>query len=210
PQPWRQAAGVLRGMGYDQAAQSLSIERRVRERLADNTPRFQRLVSWFLHAVADYGFNPWKTVLLSVATIVVFAALYWGGTAICGDPNLRMGSTACDGQPLFIAVQLSNVDVSAPGGYPRFDPLAYSLGAFVPLFDLGTEPYWRANAGAGEWFSVPVWLGPPAQNGRWSFSLTWSWGMTVYWLFVLERFVGAILLAIAVTGFTGLLTRDER
>jgi hypothetical protein len=32
----------------------------------------------------------------------------------------------------------------------------------------------------------------------------------LYVLVVIERFLGAILLAIAVTGFTGLLTRDER
>ena len=35
-------------------------------------------------------------------------------------------------------------------------------------------------------------------------------GWLLHILFVLERIVGAILIALAVTGFTGILTRDDR
>ena len=212
PQPWRQASSVLRGMGYDQAAQALSIERRVRERLADNTPWFQQAVSWFLHVVADYGFNPWRTVGISFAVILIFAAIYGVGVTTCGAPNRPEMLGTCGGQAAYIATQIGDMDATAAkaGGYPTFDPIAYSLGAFVPLFDLATEPYWRPNFEASHILRVPIWFGELTATPREAPAFHIPVGALLYWLFVLERFVGAILLAIAVTGFTGLLTRDER
>ncbi|WP_116653170.1 hypothetical protein [Pelagibacterium sediminicola] len=206
PQPWRQASAVLRAMGYDRSSQIISIERRVRERYARDMPKRQKFVSWLLHLVADYGFNPWKTVAISVGVVLLWAVFYWGGTALCGDPNLRGASGECGGQPLFVAVQHGDVDgrFVDSGGYPAFGHIAYSLDAFVPLFDFGTETYWRPNARA--WANVTLdWPGldqPP--------TLKIPLGYLLHWLFIMERFLGAILIAIAVTGFTGLLTRDEK
>lgn len=199
PQPWRQAASVLRAMGYDRASQIISIERRVRERYARDTPLFQRFISWLLHLVADYGYNPWKTVSISVVAVLLWAAAYWGGMALCGDPNTRDGALQCADQPLYVAVEYQNLEahLADSGGYPRFGPIAYSLDTFIPIFDLGTERFWRANVAAVA--SVP--LG--------SRSLDLPIGHIMHVLFVIERFLGAILIAIAVTGFTGLLTREE-
>lgn len=213
PQPWRQAAAVLRDMGYDEAAKSVSIERRDRERSAMDAPRTQRWVNWWLRTLADYGYNPKKTVFWCLGVIALCTMMYWGGTQLCGGDV--PGALACNGQPLFIETQWGTVaPETIDANYPRFDPLSYSLGSFVPLFDLGSEGYWRANADAGIWFEMPIWLGPPkVEKGapnRWAFTLSWSWGLTFYWLFIFERIVGGILIAIAITGFTGFLTRDER
>lgn len=205
PQPWRQAASVLRAMGHDRASQGISIERRVRERHARDTPGFQRFQSWMLHRVADYGYNPWKTAIISVCVVLACATAYWGGTLYCGDPNGRGALAQCNGQPLFVAVQHGDVDERfGDGAYPAFGPIAYSLDTFVPLFDFATEIYWRVNTDAS--VALPDKLVELAEWMPERFPL----GLALYWLFIAERFLGAILIAIAVTGFTGLLTRDEK
>jgi len=203
PQPWRQAALTLRAMGHDEAAQKIAIERRVRQRMADETGRFQRAVSWLLHQVADYGFNPWRTVAISAGVIVLFWVLYAGGDALCGRPG------ACAGQPAYVEVQYGNLrpGAAAAGGYPAFSPALYSLDAFVPLLDLGGERYWQANTQARLPLRSPVLA---YADGTPILGAAVPVGWLLHILFVLERIVGAILIAIAVTGFTGILTRDDR
>ena len=63
--------------------------------------------------------------------------------------------------------------------YPEFNPWLYSLDQFIPILDLGMDQFWRPNI-------------------RW-----------LYILAVAEQIVGAFLVALAITGFTGMLTRDE-
>lgn len=192
PQPWLQAAAVLRAMGHDEEAQDLAIARRVRQRLARSTPRFRRIVSWLLHRVSDYGFNPWKTVRISIACVLMFAIGYWALVHACGGYGVwtsRAG--ACGETPPMVAVQYGDLNPAfVDRAYPVFEPIMYSLDTFVPFLDLGSESYWRANTRA--------YAGP------------WPVGWALYLLMVIERFIGAVLLAIAITGFTGLLTRDER
>jgi hypothetical protein len=196
PQPWKQAATVLRSMGYDEDAQGLSIERRVRQRLARSTPAGRRWISWLLHKTADYGFNPWKTVSISIAVILLFAGFYsWGVSACDGYGVWSATPGACGDAPPFAAVRYGDIRPGiAEHAYPSFNSIMYSLDTFVPLLDLGAESYWHANTRA----RLPVG----------------NVGLAVGWLLylgvVIERFLGAVLIAIAVTGFTGLLTRDEK
>jgi hypothetical protein len=192
PQPWLHAAAVLRAMGHDEEAQDLAIARRVRQRLAQSTPRFRRIVSSLLHLVSDYGFNPWKTIKISIASALLFALGYWALVHACSGYGVWSRQTgACGNTPPLVAVRYGDVEAEfAERAYPRFEPIMYSLDTFVPFLDLGSESYWRPNT--------------LAYAGRWPV------GWALYILAVLERFLGAILLAIAITGFTGLLTRDER
>jgi hypothetical protein len=196
PQPWRQTATVLRSMGYDEAAQDLSIQRRVRQRFSASTPRRKRIISWLLHRVADYGFNPWKTVGISVACVLIFAGSFSGLVRLCGGYGIWSDvEGACGDMPIMVAVQHGSLDPTlANRAYPPFDPILYSLDTFVPIMDLGSEGFWRANT--------------RTQASIWGTQFPVGWTLAV--LVVLERFVGAILIAIAVTGFTGLLTRDEK
>jgi hypothetical protein len=61
----------------------------------------------------------------------------------------------------------------------------YSLDVFLPFVDLGMEKYWRPK--------TTTWL-----------------GVVLYYLSVFEGLIGAFMISLVVTGFTGLLTRDER
>jgi len=196
PQPWKQAATVLRSMGYDEDAQDLSIERRVRQRFARSTPVGRRFISWLLHKTADYGFNPWKTVCISIGVILGFAVVYFWGVRACDGYGVWSSTPgACGQAPPFAAVRYGDIRPGiAEHAYPAFNPIMYSLDIFVPVLDLGAESYWHANTAAMR----PVGYGIRRV------------GLLLYLGVVIERFLGAILIAIAVTGFTGLLTRDEK
>lgn len=143
----------------------------------------RRVVNWILHRLADYGFNPWKTVGWSIAVIALSGAIYWSGTTACG-------SVDCADDSAFVCSQVDGLEARRPGlrpvteHYPPFQPFIYSLDVFVPILDFGMEEYYRPNT------RLPA-------------------GRTLYEVMVLERIVGAFLVALAITGFTGLLTRDE-
>ena len=209
PQPWRQTASVLRAMGYDEAAQKVSIERRVRQRLSDGTPFFQRLVSWSLHKIADYGFNPWKTVIIAMVFMALCAVVYWAGVQSRGgaetlvDPQL-----ASSEQPAFVQVRFG--DIASTNGqaskYPAFNALIYSLDTLLPFPELGMESFWRPNTNA--WVKFGTRLEPSSNSVLSETQIPIGW--VLYVLSMVESVVGALLVAIAITGFTGLLTRDEK
>lgn len=226
PQPWRQCAKTLREMGYDEAAQQISIERRVRERCSDGTHWFARLINRFLHVVADYGYNPWKGVVWCLVVIGFCAALYHGGAALCSglDGWEAAKGNACGGEPAFVQTKFNDFEEvvllgpdgkakkDAEGreekhrpGYPEFRPLAFSLDLFVPLLDLGADGYWRANTRA--WWTGQLPFGIELADG--SKAVTIPVGWVLYVLSVVQTIFGSILIAIVITGFTGLLTRDD-
>lgn len=212
PQPWRQTAKVLREMGYDEEAREVSVRRRVRQRQAATTPFPRRVVSLLLHVTSDYGFNPWKTVGWSVGVIAAFFAIYWTAASHCALPGCRDGSVF---SPIAIAERDPTILVPQPWrtprplaavseDYPPFLPALFSLDTFLPLIPLGIEDDWAPNAD----FTAPgpiYWL-----TGGQLGTMQFPWGRVLLYLMVLQELLGAVLLAIAISGFTGLLTRDER
>ena len=128
--------------------------------------------------------------------MLLFALLFSGLTHLCGGYGVWSDvQGACGDVPVIVAVQYGSLDPAfANRAYPPFNPILYSLDMFVPIMDLGAEGYWKANIRAN------ASIAGAQVPGGWIFTI----GL------VLERFIGAILIAIAVTGFTGLLTRDEK
>jgi hypothetical protein len=191
PQPWRQLGKILAKQGYEDDARKISIQRRISQRHAKGMWLGARALNRALHWLADYGFNPWKTIGWAAGVVAVFALLYWGVAAKYSGPEQPLAfnevvfvqTLAADFSPGFQSNAEAKQELLKV--YPRFDPLMYSLDVFLPLVDLGIEKYWRANTG--------TWL-----------------GVALYYLSVLEGIIGAALLLLIVTGFTGLLTRDEK
>lgn len=214
PQPWRQCARVLRAMGHDEAAQKISIERRVRERFSDGTSWFARQVSSFLHLVADYGYNPWKGVLSGLFVVLLWAGAYgWGDFSCAGSKgglNTAKGNS-CGGHPAFSQTKYADFEGKEGErkiGYPAFNSILYSFDTFVPLIDFGMDSYWRANAKAVMRLKTPILQigeGPGAVRIGTQFPIGWL----LYVLSVVQIILGSILIAITITGFTGLLTRDD-
>ena len=191
PQPWRQLGKVLADQGYEDDARIIAIERRVAQRYAKGMRITARVLSWLLHHVADYGFNPWKTIGWSAGVVLVFSLVYYGvaarhgikGKPLAADQLVFVRTLPADFVPAVADPKQAEEQLLRV--YPQFDPFMYSLDVFLPLVDLGTEKYWRANTTTGV-------------------------GTVVYYLSIFEAFIGAVMLLLIVTGFTGLLTRDER
>jgi uncharacterized protein YjbI with pentapeptide repeats len=219
PQPWRQMAARLEAQGHDDAARKIALFRRQIHRKSNSVMGWSVVFSWLLDILSDYGFNPWKTLGWSVGVIAIWAAFYgltaWTGPMPDGGYSPLAGYTvvgpASDANanppPVFIRAEaddvtaatnisdLAQADPFLSRVYPDFNPLLYSLDVFVPVLDLGMDRYWRPN---------PNHLRP-----AWGETL-WMTGSALYWLTILQRFLGAILIAIMVTSFTGLLTREDK
>lgn len=198
PQPWRMTAAVLRAMGYEKAGDRISIERRTRQRLSEGTPRRARLLGWLLHHAADYGYNPLKAVLWSATIVVACALLYWGGAALCTEGR-------CGQREAFLEARHGDIDKDV--AYPEFQPLLYSLDLFVPILDFNSESFWRADTEAS------ATLDPPILKLGFGPLVVWQTlpiGWILHLLAIAERVVGAIMVAIAIVGFTGIVKREER
>lgn len=204
PQPWRQTSVVLKAMGYDEAAQSIAIERRVRQRMADGVRPFERAISALLHWVADYGFNPWKAVGISAAIVLGFALVFGFANHRCpvGEPGF------CGGQSAFVQPRAADFEpaVLESGGYPSFRPVAFAFDIFVPFIDFGVEPYWRSNDAA----RIPLTPRPASGTVETMEQAILIPGGLLTLLSILLQLLGATLIAIIITGFTGLLVREDR
>ncbi|WP_439636002.1 hypothetical protein [Oceanicaulis sp.] len=219
PQPWRQMAARLEAQGHDDAARKIAEHRRRYHRYSKATRGFDVFMSWVLDITSHYGFDPWLTLRRSAYVIIAFALIYglmaWTGPMPDGGYSPMAGYTAAgpasdanaNPPPVFIRAEaddvtaatnvqdLAQADPFLSRVYPDFNPLLYSLDVFVPVLDLGMDRYWRPN---------PNHLRP-----AWGETL-WMTGSALYWLTILQRFLGAILIAIMVTSFTGLLTREDK
>ncbi len=186
PQPWQQLAQTFARMGYEEDARQIAIQRRILQRAAEPN-LFMRLVSFLLQIFANYGFSPWRTVLWSIGVVVLCGAIYAGLGQCAFDCPIAFGAGTdlrqiASGEFIGVAgdVLAEANNDGGVGQYPAFNPWFYSLDLFIPILDLGSDAYWRPISLAG------------------------------YVLSVIEQILGAFLVALAVTGFTGLLTRDER
>lgn len=204
PQPWRQASVVAKGMGYDEAAQAIAIERRVRQRMADGVRPFERVISALLHWVADYGFNPWKAVGISAAIVLGFALIFGAANHRCPVGELGL----CGGQSAFVQPRAADFEQSVleSGGYPSFRPVAFAFDLFVPFIDFGVEPYWRSNDAA----RIPLSARPASGAVDDVENAVLLPGGLLTLLSILLQLLGATLIAIIITGFTGLLVREDR
>jgi len=150
-------------------------------------------------------------------------------------PSGPVSDYKADPPPVFIRAQaddvtaatnfdkLGDADTFLSNVYPDFNPLWYSLDVFVPVLDLGMDTYWRPNPNyvvRDNWCIAlnlalltqrltPV-LSCKAKNPALASVWQWHIGSALYWLTIFQRFVGAILIAVMVTSFTGLLTREDK
>ncbi len=197
PQPWRMTSAVLRAMGYEKAADKVSIERRTRQRRADNIPRRSRVMGCLLHHAADYGYNPVKATLWCVMLVVAFSLVFWGLEVACSNG-------ACGPERLFQQVREGDIE-NTP--YPTFEPLLYSLDLFVPILDFGSDTLWRADVTAWPTFKkafVTIGWRP------WTFIHSFPVGWLAHILAIIERVVGAFMVATTIIGLTGLVKREEK
>jgi hypothetical protein len=176
-QPYRYLAKVLRENGDNAGAIEVLV--------AQEDARF-RNSSWlgrawarFLRITVGYGHEPLRTVLWSLAVIV----LGWLMVVVGARAGV-MRATWPDSPP-----------PSEPAGYESLHPLLYSLDVFLPFVNLHQERYWWPDANAH---------GDCVVLNR---HLKMSGAFLRYYLWT-QVIAGWLLSAIFVAGVTGLMKSD--
>ncbi len=216
PQAWVELARRLSAQGFHEDARQISIARRRWHRRSGSVRFRSQLQSTLLDLFALFGFNPWRTIAWMALFVLVFAGIWQGAAQYCEVPG-------CPGETVFVRSEygrFSSDPVKREATYPEFNALAYSFDLFIPVISFGYQDYWRPNIRYGPFATVNIpnlvepirkMLSPrPGQSAKAqpiTFRLTW--GGVLYILHVFEMIFGLVLTSLAVTGFTGLLRRDE-
>jgi hypothetical protein len=177
PQPYRQLAKVLRENGDDDGAIEVLIAQQ--DAHFRNSNWLVRAWARFLKMTVAYGYRPLRTVLWSLAVILLGRIVVAVG-ARAGVIRLTWPETT----PL-------------PAGNPTagLHPLLYSLDVFLPFVNLHQEHYWWPDESAsGEYRLL----------GR---NLTIRGSILRYYLW-LQIIAGWLLSAIFIAGVTGLMRND--
>ena len=177
PQPYRQLAKVLRENGDEAGAiEVLVAQEDARYR---NSNWVGRAWAQFLKVTVGYGHEPLRTVLWSLAVIV----LGWLMVTIGARAGV-MRATWPDSPP-----------PAEAAAYERLHPLLYSLDVFLPFVNLHQEHYWWPDASAHgdcEVLNLRVRV---------------SGAFLRYYLWM-QVIAGWLLSAIFVAGVTGLMRND--
>lgn len=153
PQPWEQAAEVLRKTGFATHARFVLVEKeRVR------AARW-RGIQWFLKRpfhltyglLAGYGHKPeqaffWLLMLWALGSIAVWYGDKHDAFFTAMD---RVYVEAAQSRPFQI-----------PAEYPALNAVVYSLDVLIPFLDLNQERYWlpdRTNE-YGSWLQIGLWV----------------------------------------------------
>lgn len=196
PAPWVQLARRLRAQGFHEDARQISIARRRRHRASRSVSPAVRVQSQLLDWFALYGHAPWRTVAWIVVFVALFAGVWEGAAATCPTED-------CRDEEVFVRVKrgdFSDDPAALDATYPEFNALAYSFDLFVPIVDFGHREFWRPNTRY-----APVTALDVPVLGQTELTV----GQGLYLLTIVEMLLGLILTSLAVTGFTGLIGRDE-
>lgn len=198
PQPWQQLSQTLHSMGYENDSQDIIISGRIRRRKAKDTPFMQKTMNFILHVLAKYGYSPMRTVIISLFVMVFCALCFEGGEYLCNQQQLNV---SCSNSDLFIKASFrSFAEAEVVSVYPLFNPILYSVDIFIPFLDFSEEAYWIPNT------RVILEI---ASNSQLAFLNGFPIGLAFKVFIIVERIIGAILMAITITGFTGILSRTQ-
>ena len=185
PQPYEQAARVLRASGYEQAATEVLIGKQEDLRQYGNLSRIGWFWNWFLGHTIAHGYKPHYALYWAAGFIAAGTALFGAGYA--QDPRLISPANVAP----FEAAPATAPQLSED--YPKFNALVYSLDVFVPIVDFYQKSYWLPNANRGA--EIPL--------------VFLKTGALLRWYFWLHIVAGWVLTSLWVAGFTGLVRRLE-
>jgi hypothetical protein len=138
PQPYDQLARVFRRMGREADAVEVLIAKQ------EDLIRYGKLSLWgrltrrILGVTIGHGYRSGRALLWSLAFVIA-------GALIFGWANAR--GLMAPSSPEILTDPLYRAGGTIPPDYPRFQALAYSLDAFLPIVDLHQESFWLPDAG---------------------------------------------------------------
>ncbi len=138
PQPYDQLAQVFRRMGLEAEAVEVMIAKQ------EDLIRYGKLSLWgrltrrILGVTIGHGYRSGQALLWSLAFVIIGALIFgWA------DAHSLMAPSS----PEILTDPLYRASGTIPLDYPRFQALAYSLDAFLPIVDLHQESFWLPDAG---------------------------------------------------------------
>ena len=187
PLPYEQAAKVLFGMGHDNAAREILLEKERLQTADKRTPLLRKIGRTLWDVFAGYGYR-----LRYTAAWMAFFFLFGAAVFAFADYHGNIVPT----HPVVALSEDYKAKVAPDGGlrptravppeYPAFNPVVFSLDVFTPSAVFHQEDSWGPRSGGGDWLSPDVdilWL------------LT-GW----YWLQVAAGWVLVPLFLLSVTG----------
>jgi hypothetical protein len=185
PQPYEQAARVLRASGHDQAATEVLIGKQEDLRQYGDLSRIGWFWNWFLGHTIAHGYKPHYALYWAAGFIAAGTTLF--GVGYGQDPRLISPANVAP----FEAAPATAPQLSE--NYPKFNALVYSLDVFMPIVDFYQKSYWLPNANRGA--EIPL--------------VFLKTGALLRWYFWLHIVAGWVLTSLWVAGFTGLVRRLE-
>jgi len=138
PQPYDQLARVFRRMGREADAVEVLIAKQEDLIRHGKLSLWGRLTRRILGITIGHGYRSGRALLWSLAFVIA-------GALIFGWANAR--GLMAPSSPEILTDPLYRAGGTIPPDYPRFQALAYSLDAFLPIVDLHQESFWLPDAG---------------------------------------------------------------
>ena len=151
PQPYDQLAQVFRRMGLEAEAVEVLIAKQEDLIRYGKLSRWGKLTRRILGVTIGHGYRPWRALLWSLAFVIIGALIFgWADAYHLMAPS----------SPEILTDPLYRASGTIPPDYPRFQALAYSLDAFLPIVDLHQEGFWLPDAGKplGALIRLYLWI----------------------------------------------------
>jgi hypothetical protein len=151
PQPYDQLARVFRRMGREADAVEVLIAKQEDLIRHGKLSWWGRLTRRILGVTIGHGYRSGRALLWSLAFVIA-------GALIFGWANAR--GLMAPSSPEILTDPLYRAGGTIPPDYPRFQALAYSLDAFLPIVDLHQESFWLPDAGKpfGALVRIYLWI----------------------------------------------------
>jgi uncharacterized protein YjbI with pentapeptide repeats len=151
PQPYDQLARVFRRMGLEAEAVEVLIAKQEDLIRHGKLSWWGRLTRRILGVTIGHGYRSGRALLWSLAFVIA-------GALIFGWANAR--GLMAPSSPEILTDPLYRAGGTIPPDYPRFEALAYSLDAFLPIVDLHQEGFWLPDAGKpfGALVRIYLWI----------------------------------------------------
>ena len=184
PQPFEQLAAILRKDGHDEDAKKILITK------SKDKAKFSKLTFWekfwyhFFGKIIGFGYRPRGAFFIGLFIVAIGFGIFAAGyksDAIIPTKKLEYVSDTCKQGNL------------VSKGYPKFNPLIYSLDVFIPLVDLQMASYWMPDAERIGEFRILKNIKLPID------------GSSLYTYFWIHIILGWVLTTLWVVGLTGLI-----
>lgn len=146
PQPYEQLARVLKASGHEQAATDVLIRKQDDLRCYGELSMWDYIKSLILSHTIAHGYRSHQVLVFALIFIFVGTVMFSSGSPTWGTSDLMSPSRVSP-----FALSLPNNPSTSQqeeisDNYPTFNPLIYSVDAFIPILDFQQQKYWLPNA----------------------------------------------------------------